>query len=249
MRSRTLLVLLSVLVAAGTAAADTKVVKNQHTDGYTVMGQNQPPQDIVVTTWIGENRLQTDQPGSSFIVRLDQQVMYVVDHGERTYSVVKLPIDIDTIVPPEMAAAMKQMMTFTAAVTPADETEQILGRTARRYDMTMNSQMMEMRSQVWATTEVPFDLTTFRRMGEEVLRMQPGMAGVLSELRKIEGFNLRQTTSVRMTMAGNVEVRSREEVTSISDAAPPAGAYEPPADYTRRELDWQSMMRSGGGGR
>lgn len=245
---RRIVLVLALLAAAGTVAADTKVVKNQHTDSFTVMGQTQPAQDVTVTTWIGDRRLRTDQPGSSFIVRLDLEKLYVVDHSDRVYSEIPLPIDLSSIIPPEMAGAMKQMMTFEATVTPTGETQEILGRTARGYELVMSSPMMEMRSRLWATKDVPFDLATFQRMGEEVLRLQPGMVEVLGELRKIEGFQLRQETSIRMTMAGNAEVRSSEEVVSVEESGPPAGGYEPPADYTLRKLDWRTMMQSGAGG-
>ncbi len=246
MNRRTLLVLLAVVLAAGTVLADTKVVKKVHTDGYSLMGQSQPPQDSTVTVWIADDRLRTDQPDTSLIVRLDQKVMYVVDNDRRTYSVITLPVDVSAVMPPEMAAAMKQMMTFTAEVTVTDEVEQIGGRSARRYDLTMTSQAMQVQVEVWATKDVPFDLAAFRRMGDEMQRMQPGMEDVLPELRKIEGFQLRQTSTLRMTMTGGTEITSREEVVAFEQVEAPEGLYEPPADFTRSELDWKSMMQSGG---
>ena len=68
---KTLAVLFVVLFSAGIAAADFKVVKQTHQDGFTIMGQTQPPEDREQTTWIGKDMMYMDQGDSATIVRVD----------------------------------------------------------------------------------------------------------------------------------------------------------------------------------
>ena len=93
------------------------------------------------------------------------------------------------------------------------------------------------------TKDVDLDIPAFTRMGEEVMRMQPGMEAIAEELRKIDGFQIRQENVTKMTMGGGGEVRSSEEVVSVEDLPAPAGTYEPPPDYQKRDFDFSSMMR------
>ncbi len=244
--SVTLLALLAAVSVATLAGADTKIVKKQHSDAYTVMGQSQPARDQSTTTWLGADRLRSDQGQTSFIVSLDTSTLLIVDHEAKTFSELKLPVDVASLMPPEMAAGMQKMMTFTAKVTPTDETKVIGKWKTRRFDITLSSPMLEMTSSVWTTKDVGFDIAAFTRMGEEILRMEPGMAGIAEELRKIDGFQIRQENVTKMTMGGNAEVRSSEEVVSVEDVSAPAGTYDPPADYQRRDFNYQSMMRPGG---
>jgi len=241
-----LLAVLAAVSVATVAGADTKIVKKQHSDAYTVMGQAQPAHDETTTTWLAADRLRSDQGETSFIVRLDTSSLLVLDHEAKTFSEIKLPVDVSSLIPPEMAAGMAKMMTFTATVTPSDETKVIGKWKTRRFDIKLSSPMLEMTSVVWVTKDVDFDIASFTSMGEQILRMQPGMAGIAEELRKIDGFQVRQDNVTKMTMGGNTEVRSSEEVVSVEDVPAPAGTYEPPADYQKRTLDFQSMMRHGG---
>jgi len=245
-RFLTLFALLAAVSAAAVAGADTKIVKKEHSDGYTVMGQSQPARDQTTTTWVAADRMRTDQGDTTFIVRLDTSTLLIVDHDAKTFSELKLPVDMSAMVPPEMAAGMKKMMTFSATVTPTDETAVVGKWKTRRYNVKMTSPMVEMTSVVWATKDVGFDLASFTRMGEEVMRMQPGMDSIADELRKIDGFQVRQENVTKMMMGGNAEVKSSEEVVSVENLPAPAGTYEPPAGYEKRDLDYQSMMRHGG---
>ena len=148
---KTLAVLFVVLLSTGIAAADFKVVKQTHQDGFTIMGQTQPPEDRQQTTWIGKDMMYMDQGDNVTIVRLDTMKLYVVDHTTKTYNVLDLPVDLSTLVPPEMQP-MLAMMQFQVTVTPTDEHKQVGEWNARRYDMTMTSQMFSMKSTMWATT-------------------------------------------------------------------------------------------------
>ncbi len=240
---RILIAVFLVVIFAGVAAADLKVTKISHRDAFTMMGQTQPAADEEQTTWIGKDRMRMMQGDSSNIVRLDTNTMTVINHPKKTYSVIDLPIDLEKFMPPGMAEQMKAMMTFEATVTPTDEYKTIGEWKARRYDIEMKSQMMTMTATWWATTDINLDQEAFGRMYEQVVSMQPGMADVTDEMKKIKGLVIEQDTTITMTMMGDNSFKTSERTTAVEDLDPPAGIYDPPADYTEKEFNFMETMQ------
>jgi len=236
---KTLAALFIVLLTAGITAADIKVVKLTHQDGFTIMGQTQPPEDREQTSWIGNDRMYMDQGGTTTIVRLDLMKLYVIDHDTKSYHVLDLPIDLSKLVPPEMQP-MLAMMQFEVTVTPSDERKQVGEWDARRYDMTMTSQMFSMTSTMWVTKVAGYDPKAFNDMYVHLNSLQPGMADAVKEMTKIEGLVVEQQGVI--TMMGN-EVGNSEKAVSIEDMVAPAGTYDPPADYTEKPFDFMARMQ------
>ena len=236
---KTLAVLFVVLLSAGIAVADIKVVKQTHQDGFTIMGQTQPPEDRQQTTWIGKNMMYMDQGDSATIVRVDTMKLYVVDHTTKTYHVLDLPVDLSTLVPPEMQP-MLAMMKFEVTVTPTDEHKQVGEWNARRYDMSMTSQMFSMKSTMWVTKVAGYDPEAFNSMYVHLNSLQPGMADAVKEMSKIEGLVVEQQGV--MTMMGT-EVATSEKTISIDNIDAPAGTYDPPEGYTEKPFDFMERMQ------
>ena len=139
---RILVMTLAVLISAGLAGADYKVVQQHHQDGFSMMGQNQPAKDEEHVTWIGDGKLRMDQGASSTIVELDPGKMYIISHDDKTYTSLDLPIDLGSLLPPGMGEQMMVMMKFDVTVTPSAETKKVGPWTAKRYDLKMTSSMM-----------------------------------------------------------------------------------------------------------
>jgi hypothetical protein len=225
---KTLAVLFVVILSAGIAAADFKIVKQTHQDGFTIMGQTQPPEDRQQTTWIGKDMMFMDQGDNVTIVRLDTMKLYVINHAAKTYHVLDLPVDLATLVPPEMQP-MLAMMQFQVTVTPTEEYKQVGEWEARRYDMSMTSQMFSMESTMWATQVAGYDSQAFNSMYVHLNSLQPGMAEAVKEMSKIDGLVVEQEGV--MNMMGN-DVGTSEKTISIENIEAPAGTYDPPAGYT-----------------
>jgi len=236
---KTLAVLFVVLLSAGIVAADLKVVKQTHQDGFTIMGQTQPPEDREQTTWIGKEMMYMDQGGNATVVRVDLMKLYVLDHTTKTYHVLDLPVDLSTLVPPEMQP-MLAMMQFQVTVTPTDEHKQVGEWEARRYDMTMTSQMFSMKSTMWVTKVAGYDPEAFNAMYVHLNSLQPGMADAVKEMSKIDGLVVEQLGV--MTMMGS-EVGTSEKTISIENIDAPAGTYDPPAGYTEKPFDFMERMQ------
>ena len=236
---KTLAVLFVVFLSAGTAVADIKVVKQTHQDGFTIMGQTQPPEDKEQTTWIGNEMMYMDQGDTATIVRLDTMKLYVVNHTDQSYHVLDLPVDLSALVPPEMQP-MLAMMQFQVTVTPTEEHKQVGEWNARRYDMAMTSQMFSMNSTMWVTKVAGYDPQAFNSMYVHLNSLQPGMADAVKEMGKIDGLVVEQQGV--MTMMGN-EVGTSEKTVSIDNMPAPAGTYDPPPSYTEKPFDFMERMQ------
>ncbi|HSL83110.1 MAG TPA: DUF4412 domain-containing protein [Thermoanaerobaculia bacterium] len=235
---KTILALTAALAFAGAAAADTKLEMKSHTDAFQMMGQNQPARDSDVTFWIAPDRVVRDDGTGAFIYRGDQDKLYVVDHEQKSYSVLSLPVDFLALMPAEMRAQMEgflQQMSLNATVTPTDETQEINGWSARRYDVSMaNGMGMKIDSTVWATTEIDADLDAFKGLYAAMGSLQPGGQDAVAEMMKIEGVPVLTETTVS---GMGSSFSSKDELLSASQAEPPAGTYEVPEGYTENEFN------------
>lgn len=235
-RMKIAVVLLAALSVAAHAAADLKIVKKVHRDGYTVMGQTQPADDTVQTTWIGTDRMHMDMGDRATIVRMDEMKLYAIDHTDETYSVLELPVDLEQLLPPQMKP-MLEMMQFEVTVTPVEEQRQIGPWKARRFDVEMTTQVMSMKITQWAADVAGYDPATFSDMYVHLNSLQPGMASAVQELRKVDGYVVAQESVV--TMMGN-DITSTEQVESIEELAPPPGIYAPPQGYSETPYDFMA---------
>jgi hypothetical protein len=235
---------LMILLAAGAASADFKIVQSYHQDGFSMMGQNQPATDEDRITWLGENRMRMDQGDTSTIVVLEAKKMFILDHGDKIYYEIDLPVDLATMMPPGMGEQMLQMMKFDVTISPGDETKKVGDWTAKRYDMHMKSAMMSIDAVIWASTDAPIDLKDYVGLYAEVMSLQPGMADMAEKMGQIDGYVVAQDSTMSMSMMGETSISSNEQVTSIEETDAPAGTYGPPAGYTKEEFDYMKMMQN-----
>jgi hypothetical protein len=240
---KALLIAATVVLVAGAAMADTKIVKMEHTDGFSAMGRTVPPVDQERVTWIGTDRMRTDSGGASTIIRLDQKKLYLLNHGEKTYNIMELPIDLAQFMPPGMADQMLPMMTFEVTVTPTDETKMVGEWKARRFDVAMTSKMATISMTMWATQDVEFDEKAYYAMYEHLNSIRPGLAKMAEEMSKLEGLVIEEEGVTTMTIMGNSTIKKSEKATSIENLDPPKGTYEPPADYTEESFDFMKSMQ------
>lgn len=241
MRTTTLVLTVTLALAgvfAAAAAADTKLEMKSHTDAFQMMGQSQPAQDSEITLWIGPDRVLRDDGDSAFLYRGDQSKLYAIDHQQKSYSVLSLPVDVLSLMPAEMRAQMEgflQQMSMTATVTPTDEEKEINGWSTRRYDVSMSNPMgMKIDSIVWATDDIETDLEAFRSLVTAMGSLQPGGASAMDELMKVQGVPVLSETTVQ---GMGSSFSSKDELVSAAEAAAPAGTYEVPEGYTETQFN------------
>ncbi|MEJ2537717.1 MAG: hypothetical protein P8048_11820, partial [Calditrichia bacterium] len=64
--------LVLMFLLTGLTRADIFMKQKMHTEGFQMMGQSQPAKDEITTIWITSDKLRSDNPEQSIIMRLDQ---------------------------------------------------------------------------------------------------------------------------------------------------------------------------------
>ena len=234
--------LVIILLAAVAANADIYIKSKVHTDPVSMMGQTQPASDTVSEQWIGDNIFATVTEGMTNVIDLKKNVMFMVNHKDKSYVEMPMPIDLMKVLPPE-AQAMAPMMQMTATVAPTSETKQIGQWNCTAYDATLTVMGMQMKMRMWASTAVPGDLAAFAAKALPVF-MQATMRlnqSSIQEFAKIKGFQI--ATEVTGDMMG-AKIRTTTEVVEITEKTAPAGTFAPPAGYTKKTtLSMQDLQR------
>ncbi|HEY2295982.1 MAG TPA: DUF4412 domain-containing protein [Thermoanaerobaculia bacterium] len=210
-----------LLLTAAPALADTLLTVRSSIEGLKIA----PSQSEPIRIWIGGekgDRLRRDEGETSYILRLDRGKLYVVNHADKTYSELPLPVDARKVgAPPEMQVK--------AQVTATGETKKIGSWSARKYrvDIT-NPAGLHLDTTVWASPDVASH-QALTRLAASIAALQPGSADWAQKLGQIEGFPVLQEADVTM---GTSHFKTREELVGIETKDAPAGAYDPPPGYT-----------------
>lgn len=243
---RLLCAALLILALPTAAAADTLLRLATHQDAHQLAGRQQPARDGEIEVWIGDGRVSRSDGNTTVIYVAADDRLFLVDHGAETYSVVELPIDFASLVPEQMKE-MTEMWKMSATVEATDDSRDIDGWKARRYEMEMtNPAGLAIRTDLWVSRDVELGdqaLGLYRSLASKMLEMQPGGAEVADQLAKIEGFPVLQEATIDM---GGTSLATREALESIErDVEPPAGTYEVPEGYAEQELGAGAPGRAG----
>lgn len=236
-RIPTLLALL-LLTSTVAARADTLLTMKSHTDAFELMGQKQEAKDSQIKMWVGSDRVRRDDEATTIILRLDQNKMYMVDHTAKTYSILDLPIDFKKLMPEggeQMMEQMSQMMKMDVTITPTEEKKTVGKWDARKVKVGLSNSMgMKVDTTMWVSKAVGVDSAIYTKMAASLASLQPGAMDWVKKMEQIDGFPVLQESTV--SMAGT-SFKTREELLSVEDKAPTAGAYDPPAGYTKKAFD------------
>lgn len=230
----------AVLLLSAFAGADVYVKSKTHTDAFAIMGQSQPAKDETTEQWISDDRLAFSSTEMASIVDLKRNLMWLINHKDKTYVETQLPLDITKLIPPEMAQMMGAMMKMTVTVTPTGQTKTIGQWKCSGYDVSLQMMMMPMKMSVWASTDVPINLEKFSKLYSNILKAQLRLDdAAIQEMAKIKGFWIASETSGEMMGA---KMRSTTEVIEISQKTPDPSVYLVPAGYTKKDfLDMRGM--------
>ncbi len=229
-----LYVIIFILLAMSSwAGAEIYVKSKAHTDAISMMGQNRPAQDTFSEQWIGDDQFANVTENLTTIIDLKKSIFYMINHKDKTYVETTLPLDMSKLLPPEMSA-MAGMMKASMTVTPTGQTKKIGQWDCSEYDVTMTIMTMPVKMKVWATPDVPFDVSKYMlKMYGNVLKSQMQLDDTaVQEAMKIKGFWI--ASDMAMEMMGQ-KMHTTTEVIEISKKDAPAGVYSFPAGYTKRD--------------
>jgi hypothetical protein len=230
-----LLMVVIVFFSPTFVGADTFMKEKIHTDGVTIMGHAQPPQDNIATVWIAKDKMRRDMGDMSSIVKLDNNkiLIYDLNHGQKAYTEFSLGSSDLQDAASAMAADVQ------VKITPTREKKKIGNWTCMKYLQEMNMGGMPMTSEIWATEDIKiphYDL--YEKLSTAMMTQQPGMKKAVQamqkEMKKIKGVPV--LTLATTTMMKNTTVKSSRELLEVKEESAPAGTFDIPPGYTKQAM-------------
>jgi hypothetical protein len=235
LRMLTIVAIIAALFFTPTfAGADVFMKEKLHTDGMTIMGHTQPPQDKISTTWIAQDKMRTDQGDMSTIAKLEdgKMLVYHINHPKKTYTQLSMGSGALKDFASGMGGEMK------VKITPTGESKKIGNWNCQKYLQEMDMGMMVV-SEIWASEDIKIPYKDFyEKSAMAMMPPQPGMEASMQvmqdEMKKLKGVPVLTTTST--TMMQNTTIKSSRELIEIKEDTAPAGSYDIPAGYTKQEM-------------
>lgn len=190
----------------------------------------------VSETWVGDDIIATTERGKTVIINRREDRLTYIDHKHRFWMETSLPIDISRDLC-EHSLKTRHERRSSGEVTETRRTRRILKHKCREYHVHSwyvgNGRIhTEENIKVWASTEMPFDLSLYDEMLHNLRLIYNRDPLYISELEKITGFQM----GIEMR-AGNFFMGKRyaDETVKIEALTPPPGTFSPPVGYERRE--------------
>jgi len=237
-----LLVLLLVLIVPAVVCAGHKLTSVVHTDSMQVAGQTIPAQNDTTVTWLAKDMARADQGDTmSFIVRADQDKLFMIDHIRKEY--VEMPLIGLHGMMEQMALEqaggdkeaadlilkqMKSMMQMKITVTPANETKKIKEWNCHKYNIDLQIGQGGATIETWTTEDIKADWEMYSRISHAAMAQIPGFGEAMEEMKKIKGAIVSQV--VVLEMMGQ-RMTSHNNLISVEEGTPPVGHFDLPKDY------------------
>lgn len=218
-------------VFATRAGADLLLTIKGHTDAFKVGNRAQEPRDADVKVWLTAEKMRRDEGPLSAIVRLDRKKLYLVNHEDKTFSVVDLPIDWAKLVPSGDREKFQQFVAdsqLKSTITPTTETRKIRDWSTHRVDVELaNAHGLRVSTQMWLTKGLEL-YDAYNKMSGALASLQVSSADWSRKIGGLDGFPVYQETTVSV---GGASFKSHEEVVTVETKKVPDVTYDPPAGF------------------
>jgi hypothetical protein len=216
---------------AGRAGADLLLSVKGHVDGFSVGNRTQEAKDSDVKIWLATDRMRRDEGPLTAIVRLDRQKLYLVNHTDRTYSTVDLPVDWTKLIPKVDQEKFQQYVAenqIRAAITPSSETRKVRAWDTHRVDVELsNRQGLRVSTRMWVSRDIGL-YAAYNKMSGSLASLQVNGADWSQKIDKLDGFPVYQETVVSV---GGMSFKSVEQLMAADPKEPPPGTYDVPAGF------------------
>lgn len=229
---RTLAVILPVFLFMSAARADVFMKEKEHTDAATVMGQTMPASEKIKSIWMTADKVRSDEPEASVIMRMDKGLLYILQHAQKSY--MEVPLSFTAA-----AQAPAADLGIKVTVTPTAEKKKIGTWECKRYlmKMEMGGMGFATESEIWATEEIKIDPALYAKFSSAMMAANPMLASslqsMLEEMKKIKGVQVRSATSVQMM---GQTIKSTSELIEFREGKAPEGIFELPEGYNKKSM-------------
>jgi len=216
--------------------ADVYVKQKLYTDGYYYGGVNRPAEDTENEIWIGKKKMASFTKNRMTILDMEKNRAFIINRNAKTYSETPLPLDLSTLVESNLVPRL-QATQYTGTIKETGKTKKIGKYECRGYEINTyiiyeGDRVNETDTTLWTTSDVPFDVETYRRLSITQQKLRNYNDAFIDELKKIEGFVIAREA---LFYPKGFSVKSTAAVVEISQKDPPAGIYSVPAGYTKKE--------------
>jgi hypothetical protein len=242
MRWKVFLVALALL-APLSAAADTHIKIERHTDGYYRGGRMNPEVDETRELWVGENKMAYETDTQKFVLDAEAGKLWFINLRDNSYAETPLPLDMSKLFAEEDFARL-QMFKRTGEVKKTDESKKIGEWQCSAYDLHdwypyQGGRVSEREVRMWVAAEVPFDLEKFDAMFSNLITLENFEEDYGEQVLAIGGFRI---ATEETTYAEGIAIKTTTKVVDMTEAEPPTDAYALPEGCTRKEtLSLQDM--------
>ena len=237
--------LLVILITSHVLYPDSCIKEKLHTDSYYYGGVVQPAEDSEREIWIGEKKLCTLRDNWKIILDIKVNRMYIVNRQDSSYVESGLPFEWSKVVSEELVGMLKIFET-KGSVKQTGNKKKIGIWDCQEYEvnsyiMYQGSKVNETDSKIWASTDVLSDMENFTQLIRTMRKFANYDSSFIDQFDKIAGY---QVSSESLFYPKGFSVASNQKVIEVFEIDPPAGTYEVPAGYTKKEYLTLEELRS-----
>jgi len=222
---------LGMAAASLSLSADIYVKTITHRQASSSMDITIPEQTTVAEQWISGKKIAMGSEPITYIIDIARNSAIFLIPALKTYIETTLPIDMIKLMPAEIGN-MAASLQYTATVKPSGETKKIREWNCVGYDVVVSMRGSAFAMKIWATTDVPFDLTNYQEMLGAVQKAQMFVGeATVKEFAKIKGIQVATETTREIN---GIQIRMTTEVVEISQKDAPRGIFDVPAGYAKK---------------
>jgi hypothetical protein len=229
-------VLIAILITYHVLYSDSCIKEKLHTDSYYYSGVVQPAEDSEREIWIGEKKLCTLSNNWKIILDINQNVMFIVNRQDSSYVESSLPFEWSKVVSQDMVSMLKVFET-KGSVKQSGNKKKIGKWECQEYEvnsyiMYQGNKVNETDSKIWASREVLSNIENFPQLMRIMRKFANYDSSFIDQLSRIEGY---QVSLESLFYPKGFSVASNQKVIEVIEIDPPAGTYEIPAGYSKKE--------------
>jgi hypothetical protein len=233
---KTIVVIIAVLVFAASAAADTLIKIESHTDDYYYGGRIHAAVDGSSEMWFGAGKIAHITETRMFVFNLDDNQLLFVNLDDSTYVETQLPLDWSACADERTLSILERYQRF-GTVAGTKDSETVGGRTCKVYSAeswinTDDGRYSEREETLWISKDLPLDWSFYKQLLPHLAKLQNYRDDFAAETATMGGFPVR--TDTRVYIKG-FSVNSYEKVVKVKETLAPENTYSPPAGFTKKD--------------
>lgn len=224
---------LTFLISTG-ARGDLRIERLQTDESFNLKGEMKRQEERTQFVFLTEDSVRLDNGPTSIIVRLDDDVYIHLDHENKAYVELTLPLKLEVLLTEREKACMRQFpqafLGPVATVTTTDERRTIAGYEARKVRVEWDNFVgLAFEEERWITKGLPRQAGLYSDLVRHRAALNPAYRSWIEEALAVGGYPLESKRTLRNSLGSQVV---RQRFVSLTEVDPVEARYLPPADYS-----------------